>query len=157
MKSNQNKNVVVFSAFEECWEIQLFVKIKNTTQITDKFAPFREFWEKCILNCKKCKLSPNVTINEQLVGAHFPMCLLNKSSKYRIKILMLTYSGTKYVYNAMSYLSEDTNPANVPVATYFVKKLCEPLKGSNNTITMNNWFTSTPFACFQLHNCWYIA
>lgn len=34
----------------------------------------------------------------------------------------------------------------MPLGTYFVKHLCEPLYGSNRNITMDNWFTSVPLA-----------
>lgn len=119
---------------------------------SDKFAPIRELWEQFIENCKKWyKPSTYLTIDEQLVGFRgrcpFRMYIPNKPNKYGIKIVMVADSNSKYVYNAMPYLGKGTNSSeNTPLATYFVKQLCEPVFGTNRNITMDNWFTSLPLA-----------
>lgn len=124
---------------------------RQERKASDKFAPIREFWENFINNCRDSyKPSSYVTIDEQLVGFRgrcpFRMYMPNKPNKYGIKIVMVADSNSRYVFNAMPYLGKGTNSGNMPLATYFVKQLCEPLNGTNRNITMDNWFTSVPLA-----------
>lgn len=125
---------------------------RRERRASDKFAPIREFWEKFIEHCKKWyEPSSYLTIDEQLVGFRgrcaFRMYIPNKPNKYGIKIVMVADSNSRYVYNATPYLGKGTNcNENVPLATHFVKQLCEPVYGTNRNITMDNWFTSVPLA-----------
>ncbi|XP_047506781.1 piggyBac transposable element-derived protein 4-like [Pieris napi] len=124
---------------------------RQDRRASDKFAPIREFWEKFIGHCKQWyKPSSYLTIDEQLVGFRgrcpFRIYIPNKPNKYGIKIVMVADSNSKYVYNATPYLGKGTNCDNMPLATHFVKQLCEPVYGTNRNITMDNWFTSVPLA-----------
>lgn len=51
---------------------------------------------------------------------------------------------SKYVIDAEPYLGKGTVPNGIVAADYFVKKLVTSIKGSNRSVTMDNWFCNTP-------------
>ncbi|CAG5015609.1 unnamed protein product [Parnassius apollo] len=109
---------------------------RTERRASDKFAPFRQFWEAFISNCVKWyKPSSYIIIDEQLVGFRgrcpFRMYIPNKPNKYGLKFIMMADSNTKYLCNAIPYLGKGTNPGTEPLASYLVKEITKPIHGSN--------------------------
>lgn len=118
---------------------------------TDKFAPIREVWEEFENVCKDYyEPGPYITIDEQLLAFRgrcpFKMYIPNKPAKYGIKFILVCDVGSKYMIRAEPYIGKGSTPAGIQVAEYYVKKLTEPVHGSNRNITMDNWFMSVPLA-----------
>ncbi|KAF2897746.1 hypothetical protein ILUMI_08428 [Ignelater luminosus] len=95
----------------------------------DKFALVSDIWNRFIYNCKICYVpGENITVDEQL----FP-------TKVR-----RSYTKSKYVLNAFSYLGKDeTRPQDQTLSENVVLRLLEPFtkKGKND-----NFFASVKLA-----------
>jgi len=125
---------------------------KNTRQervAQHRLAPIKELWDAFMENCKKYySPSTNCTIDEQLLSfrGHFSarMYIPNKPDKYGIKIVMLNDVQTSYMLNAEPYVGKLSTKD--PVPEYYVKKLSEPIHGSERNITADNWFMSVELA-----------
>lgn len=127
---------------------------KNTRPIrkeSDKLAAIREVWDAFIKNCTSY-YTPHeyVTIDEQLVGFRgkcpFKVYFPQKPDKYGMKIVMLNDAKTFYMVNAIPYIGAVPKEKGESVPEYYVRKLSEPLHGTNRNLTMDNWFTSIPIA-----------
>ena len=117
----------------------------------DKFAPIRELWDIFINNCKSYYTPFQFcTIDEQLVGFRgkcpFRIYMSSKPDKYGIKVMMMNDSKTFYMINAIPYIGKVSTQDNESVPAYYVRKLSEPIHGTNRNLTVDNWFTSIPLA-----------
>lgn len=59
---------------------------------------------------------------------------------------MLCSMSSKYMIDACLYLGKEINTSDPSLANYYVKELTKGVHGSNQNITMTNWFTSIPLA-----------
>ncbi|XP_071056421.1 piggyBac transposable element-derived protein 4-like [Onthophagus taurus] len=130
---------------------------KNIRNRQDKFAPIRQLWEPFIKNCTEC-YTPHAycTIDEQLLGFRgncpFRVYIASKPDKYGLKINTMCDSRTYYMVSALPYIGKEDRISKEPVSTQIVKKLAEPIYGTNRNITMDNYFTSIPLAHDMLKN-----
>lgn len=71
---------------------------------------FNEFIENCKLNYT---LSSRVTVDEMLIsfrgGCRFKMYMPNKPAKYGLKVMCLTDSRTRYLFNAYIHAGQNTD------------------------------------------------
>ncbi|CAH2108113.1 unnamed protein product [Euphydryas editha] len=124
---------------------------RQERQVTDKFAPIREIWEKLIAVCRDSyEPGSYVTVDEQLLGFRgrcpFRMYIPSKPDKYGIKTVVLCDSKSNYMIDAIPYMGKGTNTNGEPLASFFVKQLTETIRGTSRNVTMDNWFTSVPLA-----------
>lgn len=124
---------------------------REERKAVDKFAPIREIWEMFIAVCRDSyKPGSFVTVDEQLQGFRgrcpFRMYIPSKPDKYGIKTVLICDCKSKYMIDAIPYMGKGTNTGGEPLASFFVKRLTETLRGSNRNVTMDNWFTSVPLA-----------
>lgn len=124
---------------------------RATRKAADKFAPIRELWEIFISNCTSYYTPfQYCTIDEQLVGFRgkcpFKIYMSSKPDKYGIKIMMMNDSKTFYMVNAIPYVGKVQTQDKESVPAFYVRKLSEPIHGTNRNITVDNWFTSIPLA-----------
>lgn len=72
------------------------------------------------------------------------MYIPSKPAKYGIKVFSLVDAKMNYTYNLEVYAGKQPpgsfNISNKPEDV--VKRLCEPVFGTNRNITLDNWFTS---------------
>lgn len=124
---------------------------RPTRKETDKLAAIRDVWDCFIKNCK-AYYSPHeyLTIDEQLVGFRgkcpFKVYIPQKPDKYGMKIVMINDAKTFYMINAEPYIGAVSKNKDESVPEYYVRKLSEPVHGTNRNVTMDNWFTSIPTA-----------
>ncbi|XP_043288321.1 piggyBac transposable element-derived protein 4-like isoform X1 [Venturia canescens] len=148
-------SVTIFKATMSSHRFQFLSKClrfddKNTRKNhrkLDRFALIREIWDKFITNCGKYYRPYEMcTLDEQMVGFKgrciFRMYLPSKPDRYGIKFFMLNDSKTCYMMKAVPYLGKTTQQRNEPLAHFFVRELVEPIRDSNRTVVMDNWFTS---------------
>lgn len=114
----------------------------------DKLAAIREVWDKFIKNCTNSYTPYEYcTIDEQLMGFRgkcpFRIYMSSKPDKYGLKIVMLNDARTSYMVNAIPYCGK-VDTRNEPVPSYYVRRLAEPIMGTNRNITVDNWFSSVP-------------
>lgn len=112
-----------------------------------RMSPIYEVFNEVNQNCQLFySPSAHVTVDEQLLAfrgrCKFRVYMPAKPDKYGIEVVALCDAKTFYRYNAILYLGKGSTPTGVPQAEYFVKKLVEPLFGSNRNVTMDNRFTS---------------
>ncbi|XP_008181635.1 piggyBac transposable element-derived protein 4-like [Acyrthosiphon pisum] len=120
-------------------------------KVTDKFSSFREIFDLFINNCKNnYSIGEFGTIDETLVAFRgrcpFKMYIPSKPAKYGIKVFSLVDAKMSYTYiicyivyagkQPPGYFDISNKPEDV------VKRLCEPVFGTNRNITFDNWFTS---------------
>ena len=104
-----------------------------------------------VSNCKTL-YSPHAycTIGEQLVGFRglcpFKIYMPQKPSKYGMMIVMVNDAKIYYMISAEVYIGAVQKQVDESVPEYYVRKLSEPLHGTNRNLTMDNWFTSVPIA-----------
>lgn len=118
-------------------------------KVTDKFAPFREVFDLFINNCKQnYSIGEFGTIDETLVAFRgrcpFKMYIPSKPAKYGIKVFSLVDAKMSYTYNLEVYAGKQP-PGSFDISNKpedVVKRLCEPVFGTNRNITLDNWFTS---------------
>lgn len=129
---------------------------KNRRKL-DRFVHIREFWDIYISNCEKY-YRPNeiCTVDQKMVGFKgrciFRIYLPRKPDCYGIKFFMLNDSETFYMRKAVPYLEKTTlRLRNEPLAGFFVRELVEPIRDSNWTVVMYNWFTSVSLFQILLH------
>ncbi|CAK1603173.1 unnamed protein product, partial [Parnassius mnemosyne] len=121
-------------------------------QKDDPFTPIRDIWELFMVQCRQNYVpGTNVTIDEQLLAfrgrCKFRMYIPNKPAKYGVKLEIMCDSGTRYMLDCMPYLGKGTYTSGLSLGEYFVKELyTRSIHGTNGNITMDNWFTSVPFA-----------
>ena len=85
----------------------------------------------------------------------FKQYLPSKPSKYGVKFWCLVDSRTSYLLDTDIYLgkTDDQLTRNESVGESVVWKLVAPYRGSNRTITMDNFFTSVPLALKLWQSC----
>lgn len=118
-------------------------------KVTDKFAPFREVFDLFINNCKQnYSIGEFGTIDETLVAFRghcpFKMYIPSKPAKYGIKVFSLVDAKMSYTYNLEVYAGKQP-PGSFDISNKpedVVKRLCEPVFGTNRNIILDNWFTS---------------
>lgn len=60
--------------------------------------------------------------------------------------MMINDSKTYYMVNAIPYTGKVITEHNEAVPSYYMRKLSEPIHGTNRNITVDNWFTSIPLS-----------
>lgn len=117
----------------------------------DKFAPFREIFEKFVSNCKSSyKPTDYLTLDEQLVAFRgncpFRVYMPNKPAKYGLKVFALVSTSNFYATNLEVYVGKQPDgPYKVSNScSDVVRRLVEPVIGTNRNITCDNWFSSVP-------------
>nr|CAI5836450.1 unnamed protein product [Callosobruchus analis] len=115
---------------------------RDTRKKQDKLAAIREVWNKFIKNCTNSYIPYEYcTVDEQLMGFRgkcpFRIYMSSKSDKYGINKTIIT----SYMVNAIPYCGK-VDTQNEPVPSYYVRKLSEPIRGTNQNITVDNWFSS---------------
>lgn len=122
---------------------------RSRRKAEDGLAPIREIWDIFIMNCRN-NYTPSdfLTIDEQLLGfrGRFKgrVYIKNKPAKYGIKIVSINDAKTAYMLDAIPYTGKVITEANEQVPSYYIRKLCESISGSNRCVTVDNWFTSVP-------------
>lgn len=119
----------------------------------DKLAAIREIYDAFVDNCKKNYVpGVSMTIDEMLWGFRgrcgFLQYMEGKPAKIGIKVQILADAFEFYVQNLEIYCGQQpegpyrvsNKPADI------VKRLVEPLEGSNRNITTDNWYTSPTLA-----------
>lgn len=115
----------------------------------DRLAAIRYLWDTFVERCR-AYYTPfqHCTIDEQLLGFRgrcgFRVYMKSKPDRYGLKIVMLNDCKTSYMLNAIPYIGKVKTLNSEPVPTYYVRKLSEPICGTNRNITTDNWFTSVP-------------
>jgi len=72
------------------------------------------------------------------------MYIPSKPAKYGIKVFSLVDAKMSYTYNLEVYAGKQP-PGSFDISNKpedVVKRLCEPVFGTNRNITLDNWFTS---------------
>ena len=120
----------------------------------DRLAPIREIWTMFINNCTECYTHGNkMTVNEQLLSFRgrclFRMYIKSKPDKYGIKLITLNDAETSYLVFAVLYfvkqkINDLLENENEKLSDYFFRKATEPIHGTKQTMTYDNWFTSIP-------------
>ncbi|KAJ8965808.1 hypothetical protein NQ317_000436 [Molorchus minor] len=122
-------------------------------QSFDKFAAFREIFDEFVSNLPKhYNPSAYLTIDEILASFRgrcgFKVYIPSKPNRYGIKIYALVDAKLFYVIKLEVYLGKQPQGPfavdNTNLA--LVCRLCEPVRGSNRNITMDNFFTSKAVA-----------
>ncbi|GBP30941.1 PiggyBac transposable element-derived protein 4 [Eumeta japonica] len=119
----------------------------------DNLAAIREICDKLLVKYQEA-YSPgeNVTIDEQLIGfrGRFKgkVYMPSKPNKYGIKNQALVDSKTFYLLAFEVYSGKQpAGPYQVSNSPNdIVKRLVEPIKGSNRNVTTDNWYTSVKLA-----------
>nr|CAI5865669.1 unnamed protein product [Callosobruchus analis] len=119
---------------------------RDTRKKQDKLAAIREVWDKFIKNSTNSYTPYEYcTVDEQLMRFRgkcpFRIYMSSKPDKYGTKIVMLNDARTSYMVNAIPYCGK-VDTQNEPVPSYYVRKLSEPIRGTNRNITVDNWFSS---------------
>lgn len=129
------------------------IATRDARRALDKLAPIRELFEKFVTNCKKnFNLSQQVTVDEKLEAFRgrcgFRQYMPLKPNKYGIKIFALCDAKLFYTYNLEVYVgNQPEGPfAKSNSAMSVVKRLTEPIYGSNRNVTTDRWFTSIELA-----------
>lgn len=129
------------------------ITTRATRRQVDKITHVRYIFERFVSNSQNAyTISEYATIDEKLEGfrgrCSFRQYIRNKPSKYGIKIFMLSDSRTYYTNNMEIYAG--TQPDGVyqvsNSAQDVVKRMVQPITGTNRNITIDNWFTSIPLA-----------
>ncbi|XP_071639586.1 piggyBac transposable element-derived protein 4-like [Temnothorax longispinosus] len=124
---------------------------------TDKLAPIRSMLDSFVRNCKNSyTVSEYVTIDEMLHPfrgrCSFVQYISSKPAKYGLKCFAMCDAKTFYTSNLEVYCktqpSGSFNESNSP--TDIVKRLVEPIEGSNRNLTTDSWYTSLPLAEYLL-------
>ncbi|KAM3956969.1 piggyBac transposable element-derived protein 4-like [Aphomia sociella] len=127
------------------------IRTRQARKETDKLAPIREFFEDFVSNIQKYyKHGEHVTIDEMLLAFRgrcpFRQYLPSKPAKYGLKILAVCDAKTYYTSNLEIYAGKQPDGpyqiSNSP--SDVVKRLVDPIKGSNRNVVMDNWFMSVP-------------
>ncbi|KAK4324281.1 hypothetical protein Pmani_005121 [Petrolisthes manimaculis] len=127
------------------------IETRAERQATDKFAPFRDIFERFVSNSTKHYTPGNkLTIDEQLLSFRgrcpFKMYMPMKPAKYGLKIVMICDAENYYMCNAKTYLGKETvgRGRNVNIAQEITMTLMKPFLDTGRNLTMDNWFTSLP-------------
>lgn len=119
---------------------------------TDKFAPFREFWNLFDRNCRE-NYTPSeyVTVDETLLSFRgrcpFKMYIPNKPDKYGLKIVSLCDARTYYFCGGIPYVGKEARQqSDLLLPTQYVLTLTECIKNTNRNVTTDNWFSSCQLA-----------
>lgn len=119
----------------------------------DKLAAIREIYDAFVDNCKKNYVpGVSMTIDEMLWGFRgrcgFLQYMEGKPAKIGIKVQILADAFEFYVQNLEIYCGQQPEgPYRVSnKSADIVKRLVEPLEGSNRNITTDNWYTSPTLA-----------
>ena len=118
---------------------------------TDKFAPFRCFWNRFIENCRKhYAVSAYVTINKKLIPfrgqSGFRQSMSKKPDKYEMKLFFMCDCTSGYTYNGLSYTGRKGDTRRVGLTEHVLKTFCNPVRNSGINVTTDNRFTSTKLA-----------
>lgn len=127
------------------------IHTREERKSVDKFAAFREIFEKFVSNCKSSyKPTDYLTLDEQLVAFRgncpFRVYIPNKPAKYGIKVYALVSTTNFYTTNLEVYVgTQPDGPHKVSNScSDVVERLVEPVVGTNRNITCDNWFSSVP-------------
>ena len=141
---NRFEEIVACLCFDNC-------DTRLQRRQTDKFAPFRCFWNRFIENCRKhYAVSAYVTIDEQLIlfrgQCGFRQSMRKKPDKYEMKLFFMCDCTSGYTYNGLPYTGREGDTRRVGLAQHVFKTLCNPVHNSGINVTTDNWFTSTKLA-----------
>lgn len=67
----------------------------------------------------------------------------SKPNKYAVKIVMRNDPRTWYMVTAILCVGRASTENQESVPSYYVRKLSEPIHGTNRKIAVENWFSST--------------
>lgn len=135
------------------------IRTRDARKETDKLAPIREIFEEFVSNIQKYyKHGEHVTVDEMLLAFRgrcaFRQYLPSKPAKYGLKIFAVCDSNTYYTSNLEIYAGKQNDGpyqvSNSP--SDVVKRLVDPIKGSNRNVVMDNWFMSVPLIVELLDN-----
>lgn len=130
---------------------------RNERKQTDKLAPIRSMLDSFVKNCKNSySMSEYVTIDEMLHPfrgrCNFVQNISSKPARYGLRCFAMCDAKTFYTSNLEIYCGKQPSGpfcvSNSP--TNIVKRLTEPIKGSNRNLTTDNWYTSLPLATYLL-------
>jgi hypothetical protein len=126
---------------------------RTERRATDRMPHIRKNFDLFVRQCK-VNYSPGeyLTIDEMLIPfrgrCSFKQYIPNKPAKYGLKIYSIADARTFYTYNLELYVGKQPEgefaTSNSP--TDVVKRLVEPIRGTNRNITCDNWYTSVPLA-----------
>jgi hypothetical protein len=126
---------------------------RTERRATDRMPHIRKIFDLFVRQCK-VNYSPGeyLTIDEMLIPfrgrCSFKQYIPNKPAKYGLKIYSIADARTFYTYNLELYVGKQPEgefaTSNSP--TDVVKRLVEPIRGTNRNITCDNWYTSVPLA-----------
>jgi hypothetical protein len=126
---------------------------RTVRRATDRMPHIRKKFDLFVRQCK-VNYSPGeyLTIDEMLIPfrgrCSFKQYIPNKPAKYGLKIYSIADARTFYTYNLELYVGKQPEgefaTSNSP--TDVVKRLVEPIRGTNRNITCDNWYKSVPLA-----------
>lgn len=129
----------------------------KTTRSTEKGAGIKDFWD--LWNLQQALLfTPHevITIDEQLVafrGRVFcRQYMPNKPAKYGLKFFNACCSKTGFVLHSQLYLGKRDGKTEKNQSQRVSEDLLLNRSFEGRTATMDNWFTSAPFAANLLKN-----
>jgi len=122
---------------------------RTIRKATDKFAAFRDLWNKFEKNCSKY-YSPSeyLTVDETLLSFRgkcpFKIYIPSKPDKYGLKIVSVCDARTFYFLGGIPYVGKEAekNQRDLPLPTQYILRLTNTWKGTNRNITADNWFSS---------------
>lgn len=142
----------IFRFLLRCLRFDSIATRQERLQI-DKLAPIRFVFDTFVQKCKECfSTGEYVTIDEMLESfrgrCSFWQYLPIKPDKYDIKIFAMVDSRNFYTSNMEVYVGKQPEgPMFIDTSTNaLVKRLIEPISGTNRNVTMDNWFTSVSLA-----------
>ena len=125
---------------------------RQSRRQTDKFAPFRDMWQKFTQNCKS-HFDPgvNLCIDEQLIPfrgrCSFRQYLPSKPDKYGLKIFLLVDCDTGYMYDGIPYTgAAQDSTRTCGLASKITKDLLCNLYNTGRNVTADNYFTDFDLA-----------
>lgn len=135
------------------------IRTRQTRKENDKLAPIREVFEQFVFYVRKYyRHGEHVTIDEILLAFRgrcpFRQYLPSKPAKYGLKVFAVCDAKTYYTSNLEIYAGKQNDGpyqiSNSP--SDVVKRLVDPIKGSNRNIVMDNWFMSISLMTDLLDN-----
>ncbi|XP_018395958.1 PREDICTED: piggyBac transposable element-derived protein 4-like [Cyphomyrmex costatus] len=144
MGLNRFRNILRFIRFDDANTRQQRAK-------EDKAAPIRDLWTMLNANLSKMyKPTENLTIDEQLYPfrgrTKFTQYIPSKPAKYGIKIWWICDAENAYPLHGIIYTGKTGNVREKNQGERLVKELAAAYRGSGRNITMDNFFTTLPFA-----------
>lgn len=144
MSRDRFTNILRFLRFDD-------FQTREERKMTDKLAALRTITNILTRNCRDNYRASNVgTIDEQLVTFRgrcpFKVYMPSKPGKYGLKLWALCDATTYYCCNFEVYLGKCGNTPEKGQGQRVVRVLSEFWKGSNRTITTDNFFTDISLA-----------